>query len=113
MFNKESDTIALPLLATNDAPFLLFDPGSIHLCFVLPLKSKLLTLLVCLGSSMMVLTVYSPGLWQDLLKHVAQIAPLDRVALLYSRLMLSTAGHIPTADFLKVIDWLVLFKTYF
>ncbi len=55
----------------------------------------------------MVLTVYSPGLWQDLVKHVAQIAPLDRMALLYSRLMLCTAGHIPTADLLQVIVFFV------
>lgn len=50
----------------------------------------------------MYLTVYSPGMWQDLLRNISQVAPVDRIALLRSRFRLCKAGLIPSADFLQV-----------
>ncbi len=55
-----------------------------------------------LGMSMMFQTVYSPGMWQDLLRNIMQVAPVDRIALLHTRLDLASAGMVPSSDFLQL-----------
>ena len=53
------------------------------------------------GQTTMIQVVYSAGMWLDLTKNAAQLAPVDRLALLNSRVMLAKAGLVPSAEVLR------------
>ncbi len=81
LFDTEATTVELPLMATNNPPYLLLDPLA----------------------RMMVRVVYSPGMWQDLVKHVLQLSPTDRMSLISSRLALCSAGLVSSGDVLQLV----------
>ena len=81
LFDTEKATFKLPLAAA-DASFLLVDPGQ----------------------TTMIQVVYSAGMWQNLTKHSSQLAPVDRLGLLASRVSLSMAGYVPSSEVLRLID---------
>ena len=60
---------------------------------------------------MMMRVVYTPAMWSDLLKHVMDLAPVDRLALLDSRLELGSAGYESTSNFFELVLVLLDFET--
>ena len=79
-FDQKSASVDLPLMATASPPYLLLNPHS----------------------SMMMQVIYSPGMWNDVVKHAMELEPVTRISLLESRLLLSSAGLISSSEFLQL-----------
>ncbi len=80
-FSTHSMSTKLSLLAANNPPYILLDPGS----------------------RMMLRTVYSRGMWVDIVKHALQLAPVARMGLINSRIALCSAGLLSSGDVLQLV----------